>query len=400
MPFREPHLCELSILDWNFLEPLASTMERTGKHMRHRHTYVISLLGAALWLIFPSCKESPTEVGAFNPEVLNDGWPVSTPEAQGLDRQTLASGYDAAAKLPYSYSLLVVRNGYLISEQYFNGDSREVANNVKSVSKSVLSGLVGIALAQRYLDSLNQRMLSFFPEYVTPSLDPRKYDISIRHLLMMRAGFGRDEDVYFQVYNSSNWIRTTIELPLLSSPGERMVYNTFETHLVSAILTKASGMSTYEFAGRYLCEPLGITLHFWEQDPQGYYFGGNSMGFTPRDLAKFGSLYLAGGYINGRQIIPKQWIDESLSNFTNFQNQIWGDLNNYNYGYLWWMGELDGYRVYFALGHGGQFVLNVPDLDMIVVSTANPEFDWNVADEHERAILHIIGFYVLGAVSR
>jgi CubicO group peptidase (beta-lactamase class C family) len=104
--------------------------------------------------------------------------------------------------------------------------------------------------------------------------------------------------------------------------------------------------------------------------------------------------------MNGRQIISKGWIDESLTNFTNFQNLTWGDLRNYNYGYLWWMGELKGYRVYFALGHGGQFVLNVPDLDMIVVSTANPGFDWTVADEHERAILHIIAEHVIGAVDR
>jgi CubicO group peptidase (beta-lactamase class C family) len=361
--------------------------------------YIIPILGVALWLLFPSCNESPTETGAFNPAALDDGWPVSTAEAQGLDRQILAAGYDAAAELSYTYSLLVVRNGYLIAEQYFNGDTRNTPNNVMSVSKSILSSLVGIALDQGYLDSLNQRVLDSFPEYVSPTLDPRKHDITIRHLLMMRAGFGRDEDVYFQVYNSTNWIKTTLELPLVSNPGEKMIYCTFGTHLLSGILTKATGTNTFDFATTTLRKPLGITLHFWEKDPQGYYFGGNSMGFTPRDLAKFGYLYLKDGNMDGTQIVPRQWVDESLTNFTNNPNLSWGDLKNYNYGYLWWMGELSGFRVYFALGHGGQFVLNVPDLDMIVVSTADPNFDWDVADEHERAILHIIAAYVLGAVA-
>jgi CubicO group peptidase (beta-lactamase class C family) len=368
--------------------------------MAGKHRHIILILAAALWLLFPSCNESPTEVGSFNPVALDDGWPVSTAEAQGLDRQTLAAGYDAAAGLSYTYSLLVVRNGYLIAEQYFNGDTRDTPNNVMSVSKSVLSALVGIALERGYVDSLNQRVLDFFPEYVSPTVDARKHDITIRHLLMMRAGFGRDEDVYFQVYNSANWIKTTLELPLQANPGEKMIYCTFGTHLLSGILTKATGTNTYDFAATNLCKPLGITLYFWEKDPQGYYFGGNSMGFTPRDIAKFGYLYLRDGKMNGTQIVPKRWVDESLTNFTNNPNLSWGDLKNYNYGYLWWIGELNGFRVYFALGHGGQFVLNVPDLDMIVVSTADPNFDWDVADEHERAILHIIASYVLGAVSR
>jgi CubicO group peptidase (beta-lactamase class C family) len=368
--------------------------------MERRCRHVILLSGVVLGLLFSSCRESPTEANAFVPEALNDGWPVSTPEAQGLDRQTLATGYAAAAQLPYTYSLLVIRNGYLIGEQYFNGDSRGTANDVRSVSKSVLSTLVGIALNKEILDSLNQRVLDFFPEYDTTSLDPRKHDITIRHLLMMRAGFARDEDIYFQVYYSSNWIQTIIGLPLLFDPGEKMIYSTCEAHLLSATLTKASGISAYDFAERYLCEPLGITVHFWEQDPQGYYFGGNAMGFTPRELAKFGLLYMSGGFFNGRQIVPKAWIDESLTNFTGYQNQTWGDLQNYNYGYFWWLGELGGHHVYFALGHGGQYILNVPDLNMIVVSTANWQFDWDVADEHERAILHIISSYVLGAVSQ
>jgi CubicO group peptidase (beta-lactamase class C family) len=364
----------------------------------HRSSIVVA--GAALWFVFQSCKDSATAVDAFDPAALDDGWPVSTAEEQGLNRTVLEDGFAAAARLPYSYSLLVVRNGYLVAEQYFNGNSRDNANSAMSVSKSILSGLVGIALKEGYLDSLNQKALDFFPEYVSPSLDRRKSDITVRHLLMMRAGFDNDEATYSRIHTSTNWIKTTIDLPLLSNPGERMSYNTFETHLLSAILTEASHVSTSEFARKFLCEPLGITVSSWEKDPQGYFFGGNGMRLKPRDLAKFGYLYLRGGSMNGKQIIAKEWIDESLTNFTQWQDLTWGDVRRYNYGYLWWMGEISGYRVYFALGHGGQLVVNCPELDMLVVTTANPDFGWDAADEHERAMLHIVAQNVLQAVRR
>jgi CubicO group peptidase (beta-lactamase class C family) len=355
-------------------------------------------LGIALFLALQSCSESPTSTDPFHPPALNDGWPVSTPEAQGLDRALLTSGYMAAAQLPYLHSLLVVRRGYLVTEQYFNGHERGAPNRVMSVSKSILSGLVGIARDKGYLNNLDTRVLDYFPEYATPSLDARKYDITLRHLLMMRAGFDGDEQVYFQVHNSQNWIKATIELPLVFEPGQQMRYCTFETHLLSAVLTKETESSSYEFALRNLCDPLGMTIQFWETDPQGYYFGGNGMGFTPRDMAKYGNLYLHGGQFNGRQVIPTQWIEQSLTNYTNWQNLTWGDVHNYNYGYLWWMGEISGARVYFALGHGGQLIVIVPAAEMVIVTSANPDIDWDVADEHERAILHVVAQYVVPAV--
>ena len=349
-------------------------------------------------LLFHACVQSPTNVHPFTASPLDDGWPVSNPADQNLDPRILSEGYAAAEKLPYTYSLLVVRNGYLVAEQYFNGNRREKPNNIMSVSKSVLSGLVGISLREGFLDSLDQNALSFFPEYDSPSLDPRKHEITLRHLVTMRAGFDGDERTYFPVYNSSDWIKATLELPLLFTPGERMSYTAFGTHLLSAILTKSSDQSTLDIARTYLCEPLGISVHFWQQDPQGYYFGGNNMGLTPREMARFGYLYLKGGELNGSQIIPRRWVEESLTNYTNWQHLSWGDVNEYNYGYLWWLGEIRTHRVYFALGHGGQLIINVPQAGMIVVSTANPDFDWVTADEHERAIIHIIAKYILGSV--
>jgi CubicO group peptidase (beta-lactamase class C family) len=363
---------------------------------RIRTTLPLFLL---LSLIIGSCTDFGPEGVSIEPACVQGSWPVSTPEAQSLDRRLLTEGYVAAAKLPYTYSLLVVRNGYLVAEQYFNGSSRTTANNVMSVSKSVLSALAGIALREGYLDNLDEKVLDYFPEYVTPSLDSMKFRITIRHLLTMRAGFEHEEVNYFSIYNSADWIRTTIELPLRYPPGDKMSYNTFQTHLLSAIMTKTSGMNTFDYARTYLCEPLGITLVFWRRDPQGYYFGGNSMGFTPRDMGRFGYLYLNGGSLDGKQIVPRAWVEESLLPSTNWGSSLWGDLRNAQYGRLWWLGELNGHRAILAIGHGGQYVVVIPDLQMIAVTTANPNFDWDTADEHERAILHIIAAYVVKAAN-
>jgi len=242
-------------------------------------------------------------------------------------------------------------------------------------------------------------MLDFFPEYVYQSIDPRKYDITIRDLLMMRAGFDRDENVYNYIYNSSNWIKTTIELPLLYDPGTTFAYNTFETHLLSAVITKASGSNTMDYANENLLQPLNIECADWKRDPQDYYFGGNNMYFTPRNMARLGYLYMNGGRINGQRIIPVDWVEESLTNYTNFNNATWGDLDNVNYGYLWWLGEIKNHRVFLAIGHGGQFVLNFVNLNLIVVTTAEWYLDWNTADQHERSILSIVANYIVPSVT-
>ena len=357
------------------------------------------IVAVAVCILHLTCKETPVQPNSFVPVVQDDNWPVSTPQAQGMNEDMLVAGYDAAEDLPYIYSLLVVRHGFLVAEQYFNGNSINIPNNVQSVSKSFLSALTGIALREGYLDSLNHRMLDYFPEYVTPSIDSAKYDITLRHLLTMRAGFGPDESVYVQITNSSNWVQTTLNLPLSYAPGSRTIYSTCEAHLLSVILTKASGTSTRSLVDEFLCEPLGITLAFWPQDPQGYHVGGNNMGFTPRDLAKFGHLYHHEGLFNGIQIVPKAWVDSSFANSTGHQGTSWGDLVKYGYGYFWWLGELSGHPVRFALGYGGQYILLVPDLDMIVVSTADWYYNRTTADEHERAILHIMATYILPAAN-
>lgn len=345
-------------------------------------------------VIFSSCSEEPT-----GPEDVSYNWPTSTPEEQGMDSQLLTQAISQGENLGFVDCILVIRNGYIVAENYYNGYGKDIPHDVRSVSKSFLSALTGIALRDVYLDSLGLKMLDFFPEYVYPSIDPRKYDITIRHLLMMRMGIDGDENIYNQVYNSSNWVKTTIELPLLYNPGSKFLYSTYQTHLLSAIITKASGMSTMEFARRYLLSEMKIECTEWQQDPQGYYFGGNTMDFTPRNMARLGYLYMNNGNLNGKQIVPAEWVEESLINYTHYNGLNWGDLHNYNYGYLWWLGEINVHQVFLALGHGGQFILIFPDLNLVVVATADWKLDWDTADQHERSILSIVANYIVPAVT-
>jgi CubicO group peptidase (beta-lactamase class C family) len=345
-------------------------------------------------IIFSSCSEDTT-----GPEDASYNWPTSTPEDQGIDSQLLTQAISQGENLGFVDCILVIRNGYIVAENYYNGYGENIPHDVRSVSKSFLSAMIGIALRDGHLDSLGSKMLDFFPEYVYQSIDPRKFDITIRHLLMMRMGIDSDENIYNQVYNSSNWVKTTIELPLLHNPGSKFLYSTYQTHLLSAIITKASGMSTMEFARRFLLSEMKIECNEWQQDAQGYYFGGNSMDFTPRNMARLGYLYMNNGNLNGKQIVPAEWVEESLINYTGFNGLNWGDLHNFNYGYLWWLGEIKDHQVFLALGHGGQFILNFPDLNLIVVATADWKLDWDIADQHERAILSIVANYIVPAVN-
>lgn len=360
--------------------------------------YLAKIFGLILifvLLFLSSCCEGPTGPGtsSFN-------WQTSTPEEQGMNSQLLAEAFQQGENRGFVDCILVIRNGNIVAEKYYNGFRKEIAHNVKSVSKSFLSAVTGIALRDGHLENLNLKMLDFFTEYLYPTIDPRKFNITIRNLLMMRAGMDHERNNYSQIYNSSNWLKTTIEFPLLYDPGTTFSYNTFQTHLLSAIITKASGMNTKDFVEKNLLDKMNIELADWEKGPQGYYFGGNSMHFTPRDMARLGYLYMHNGSLNGDQIVPAEWVEESLTNYTNFTGSNWGDLHNVNYGYLWWLGEIKNHEVSLAIGYGGQFVINFPGLNLIVVSTAEWHLGWDTADQHERSIINIVADYIVPAVNQ
>lgn len=356
----------------------------------------ILIITGLLVLVLAGCKKDPVCAPDLTP--VGDSWIYATPDCQGMNPLALNQGMVQADRAGFIDGLLVIRNGFIVAEQYFNGYDSSRTHNVMSVSKSFLSAIAGLAFREGHLDSLDQRVLPFFPEYVGPNLDPRKESMTIRHLLTMRMGMENEETNYFDLYNSPNWIAATLEYPFIAAPGDEFHYNTFGTHLLSALITRATGTTTRAFAETQLLGPLGITVDSWQQDQQGYYFGGNSMHFTPREMAKFGLLYLHGGVHNNVQIVPSDWVSYTLSPSTNFGGGNWGSMTNINYAGLWWLGTLNGHSAFMGIGHGGQYVVCVPSLNMVVVSTSDNRVDWDTADAQEQAVITIISTYVLGSV--
>jgi CubicO group peptidase (beta-lactamase class C family) len=329
-------------------------------------------------------------------------WPTSRPETEGLEPGVLASAYLNASQLTHLHSLLVVKNGYLVAEQYFNQQTAMSARPIASVTKSFTSALIGIALREGYLTNLDQKMLDFFPEHEPYVSDPRKHHITLRLMLQMRTGWPYDSTTEFgsQSSGSGNPMRYIIvEHELETDPGTTWAYSNAASILFSAILERASGISLIDLANWYLFEPMGTTIENWARDQQGYYRTEGHMELTARDLAAFGLLYLNRGVLGGRQIVPAKWVDES---FVDYSRTTHGDVGPYldiRYGYLWWHAEAKGYDVYFASGHGGNFVVIVPELDMVVVTTAHnfPGDFSNRPAESERNNLLLIANEVLPA---
>ena len=253
------------------------------------------------------------------------------------------------------------------AEWYFNGRDADDRANLKSASKSILSALIGIAIAEGALEGVEQPIAPFFDGELPADPDPRLARITIGDLLSMRAGL---ESTSFANYGawvtSRNWVRHALSRPFVDEPGGRMLYSTGSTHLLSALLTRATGMDTWRYARERLAEPLGIELRPWLRDPQGVYFGGNEMMLRPSELLRIGELYRAGGVWQGERLIPEAWIDASWTPRT---RSPW---NGHGYGYGWWSRRLAGHDAHFAWGYGGQYLFIVPDLELTIVTTSDP----------------------------
>jgi len=307
------------------------------------------------------------------------------------------SKFGAAVKtgesLPRLHSLLVSRHGEIILERYFHGTRASSFENVKSASKSVISALVGIAIDRKLLPGVKAPIAPYFAELSAANADARKRKITIEDLLTMRSGLVDTNRGYGAWVNSPNWVHFLLTRPMLQQPGEPMNYNTGNTHLLSAILTKVSGSDTWTFAQNALAAPLGITLAKWPRDPQGVYFGGNDMLLTPRQMLKFGELYLHGGRGGGRQIIPSSWVEASWIPRTRSLRS--GQL----YGYGWWITELAGRPIEFAWGFGGQYIFIVPGLDLVVVTTSSVALGDDRRD-YRRGLFDMVEKDVIGEVGK
>lgn len=301
---------------------------------------------------------------------------------------------ERANDLPRIRSLLISIDGELVAERYFKGARAAHAANLKSASKSILSALVGIAFDRGYLKSVHDPVGKFFPEHLAGADDAKKKTITIEDLLTMRSGLEGTSNVnYGRWVQSGNWVRHVLTRPLVDQPGGRMIYSTGNSHLLSALLTKATQMSTFEFARRYLADPLGVPMPAWMRDPQGIYLGGNEMHWTPRGMVAFGELYLRGGRFGNKQVVSEFWINESLKPRTRSR---WSGRE---YGYGWWIDSFGGHPTYYAWGHGGQFIFVVPTLKLVVATTSVPS-PGDGRREHQHAIYDLMERDIVPAVNR
>jgi CubicO group peptidase (beta-lactamase class C family) len=326
--------------------------------------------------------------------------------AARLDTARLAEAYARAARLPKLRSLLVQWRDTLVAERYFGGARADRPANLKSASKSVVSALVGVALADGSLRGLGEPLATLLPADAR-RLPPEKRAITLEDLLTMRSGLESTSIGNYGAWVSSvDWIRYVLARPLVAPPGHAggpMIYSTGNTHLLAAILVRATGESVLRYYARTLARPLGIVPRPWPTDPRGIHFGGNDMRMTPREMARFGALYAHRGVAPpgtpaaGRRLVPAAWIDSTWVARTT------SSFSGQDYGYGWWLRDAvlprGTARVRYAWGYGGQFVFVVPELALVVVATSDP--DASSRDHAHLAAVHaLLDDAILPAVAR
>jgi len=291
------------------------------------------------------------------------GWRTSTPEEQGLDSDKLTKLLQEIQTQNIQIdSLLVIRNGsVLLDADFYNPYDGTFPHDMASVTKSVMTTLIGIAADQGKI-KLDQPLVSFFPNRTIANLDTRKEHITVRHLAGMVNGFvsgcmAADEATLDAMRAAPDWVQAALDRKMVHEPGTSFCYDSPGMHLLSAILQESTGMTALEFAQLNLFEPLGIREAIWESDPQGYTHGWGDLHLKPRDAAKLGYLWLNKGVWEGVQIISASWVEDAVKPHTNAGED--------DYGYGWWVSE----DSYYAFGRGGQNIKVVPALNAIVVTT-------------------------------
>ena len=320
--------------------------------------------------------------------VERDYWPTehwfnTTPEEQGLrladlDRiDTSISENDIAL-----HSVLVIKNGYIVYEKYYSYWSQYMAHTIQSCTKSVMSALIGIAIDKGYIDNVSQRVIDFFPGYTIDNLDSRKENITLYHLLTMSSGLEWHEvDIpysdpandLFAMYRSDNMWQYVLDRPMEHDPGDQWSYNSGGIELLGGIIQHTTGYSVTEFVEEFLFDPIGIGSFQWWRVPASNQYGcSGGLYLKPRDMARFGYLYLNNGTWNGTQIVSSDWVNVSTP--PQYDTGGW-----YTYGYTWW--SIPGNTFYEATGHYEQKIYILPEQDMVVVFTGDvQDEDWHPTD--------------------
>ncbi len=266
---------------------------------------------------------------------------------------------------PHIFTTTVHKSGELVFETYKGGYKNKV-RTTRSITKSIISTLYGIAIQQGYLNNLDEKIISYFPEYRSSKLDKQIEKVTIRHLLSMTSGIDCSDKQPKGFFRSSNWSKFYIQRPILHEPGVKFNYSSASSHLLSALLYKLTSLNVYDFAKVNLFGPLGISNSNWSHDQQGYYHGGFGLDLSTSSITKIGQLYLDGGSVSGKQVISQAYIAQATS-----QKTSGGFPENDAYGYHWWVGSSNAIHYYYAAGLGGQYLFVVPSHDLLVTITSD-----------------------------
>ena len=328
------------------------------------------------WITFSTAQQlKPCEYSYQVPQQLNDGWDVSSLRNEGVDTNKITAMMDKilADDLPNIHSVLLVKNGKLILEEYFNGYSRERIQIIASVTKSITSILVGIATDKQMIGSVSERVYNFFPEYKGTRWIDQKYEITLKHVLTMTAGIDWDEVTLLHphpqnpntlMYTSDHPIGYVFDKKQIDQPGNRWRYNSGLTVVLGGILKNTTGLYADKFAEQYLFKPLGIEDYRWLRHTDGTIYTNGDLFLKPRDMAKIGYIMLNQGKWKNKQIVSNAWIEESTK-------QHIDTFKGYGYGYQWRCGKTficdQEVEAFWASGTGGQKIYVFPNLDLVAV---------------------------------
>lgn len=348
-----------------------------------------SYLLISITLLLTSClKEEPFKLDykGFKPQNINDDWQVSTPENENVNRELLDEAYKLVYKndrFMMARSLLVFRNGKLIAEAYPNNpDDIDAIHNIQSCTKSFTSILTGIAIHNNQIDSLNETLYNIYPEFFDSDIEKRT--ITIEDALTMRTGLEFDNGSHtkelYETRESS--ISFVLSQNRLYEPGTVMHYNDGAPQLVSKVIEKKTGQTLSEYANEKLFSTLNIKDWKWEASYDGTTFGAFSLFLKPRDFGKIGQLLLQNGIWNNARLIDSTYLTNATKTIVS------ANFNSEPYGYYFWI--LPASNGYCALGHGGQFLLVVPNKKLVVVYTAWPYTSDQFFDQHNELMDIII----------
>ena len=328
---------------------------------RFRIVGVISLILLIVWTgVMPVTAQDGPDYWP------TDGWRTSSPEAQDVDGDLLALMLAHIDERDIDiHGLVIVRHGYIIAEAYYEPYSETMQHTLASIAKSLTSILIGMAMHQGAITSVDQRLVDFFPDRTIANLDARKQAITLEHLLTMTAGFDcRDAGnrTVEQMIRRPDWVQFMLDLPMSRDPGTDFNYCNGVSHLLSAIVHETTGMTALELAREQLFPTLGIGRVTWERDPDGNPAGGWGLYMTPRDMARLGILYLNDGAWDGEQLVPADYVAASTRRHSSDATM--------GYGYQWWVSSAVDFR---AIGAGGQYIIVRPDYDLVVVFTSDPQ---------------------------